>query len=232
METKAEQTDLISEILDNPMGPEVGNPVIYDLAKMVEEKKITAGDKKFIENILCLSKIDPEIVKRVLVMRKKLQMAMKLTQTEANELIESFRCKSFPGGLDISGYVFGELNLGCATIHGNYNSSHVEVRGNCNEDGLTIKGHSHEENKTIKGNSCESAKTIEGNSHEQGKRIGGNSLEREKIIEGDSFEQDKTIGGDSFEQNKIINRDSYEKGKKIKGDKDERGKIIKGERIT
>lgn len=109
-------------------------------------------DRVFLDKVMRAAKVDPEVIEVVLNMRMKLNEGKKLTNDEASELIEVYKCQGFyRTDLNLSGYVFKELNLNSAIVGGDANFEAVVVERDCLQEGMWIRGNYNIKNMVVAG---------------------------------------------------------------------------------
>ena len=82
----------------------------------------------FLERIIELSKKDQDIFKKILEIRVKLARNEKLSNIEADLILNQVQAKYFNGNLNISDFEFKEMNMENIEINGDFISTNVLVR--------------------------------------------------------------------------------------------------------
>lgn len=105
------------------------------------ERILSDRNAKPLQHLLTLANTDPEIVKRVIIMRTKLQAGIKLTEREAEELLAVLNWNNFATtGLDLSGMRLPPVDLSEGLVGRNLTMDYAVVSGDCRQDNLTVDG--------------------------------------------------------------------------------------------
>ena len=158
----AETVEGVRQMCDKP-----SLDLLRDKEGKLDFSAMEPRDREFMARLVKVAELDPDVLKRVAIMRHKLNNGIKLTRTEASELLEQLKCKGFYlTDLDISGYEFGELDLTDAFFGGGYYARYATVRG----DNRQIRMHVGRDND------------------ETGMYVGGDNIQHGKIVGGRNFQ--------------------------------------------
>jgi hypothetical protein len=170
------------------------NPSLEALGE-IDFEQLHDRDKDFFNHILTMAEVDSEIIKRVIIMRHKINNNIRLTQAEAEELVTVLQCKGFYlTGLDLSDYEFGTLDLGDAYVGGDFNTEGTSVRSNNFQSYMIVKGSNFQEGMKIGGFNDQSGMEIHGNNHQEYMEVEGDNLQAEMKINGENYQKNMTIG--------------------------------------
>lgn len=176
-------------------------PTLQNLGK-VNYQTLEPRDIGFDSRLRVLAAVDPDVLRRVVVMRTKLANGIKLTQQEASELLEVLHCQSFPlSGLDINGYGFGRLNMQNAVVGKNFDASFVHVYGDNLQGSMRVEG-----------DNIQAGMVVEGKNDQFEMRVGGSNLQLGMEVAGSNYQQRMTVAGSNDQSDMKVgdtNRQEY-----------------------
>ena len=170
---------------------------------------LSPTDKEFTKKLLAVAQVDSAVLKRVATMRWKLMNAIKLTQTEAGELLESLKCQGFyHTDLDISGYTFGQLDMEDAVVGGNFNSDFVFVRGDNNQGSMQVRGDNNQRSMQVGWNNNQSSMHIEGGNNQGSMQVRGDNNQGSMQVGRYNYQGSMNVGGYNYQGSMRVGRDN------------------------
>ncbi len=217
----------------------IKEPTLKNLGK-VNYGALAAQDHEFMKNLNALGAVDPDILRRVVVMRVKLANDIKLTQAEASELLESLHCKGFSlTDLNISGYTFGQLDLSHAVVGGEFDANFVTVAGdNCqsamrigkdnNQEKMKVGGDNVQEKMEVGGHNCQWQMEVGGNNYQSKMKVGRTNNQPEMDIGGNNYQNLVLIGGMNVQSEMRIGGENDQNDMKVGWQNDQDGMEVGG----
>ncbi len=143
------------------------NPTLETLGPINLDKH-HPRDHEFLRRLGVLAPVDPEILQRVIMIRTKLANNIKITNKEADELINTLRAKHFSTDLNLSGHQFSTLEMDRAVIKGDLDLSNVSVNGDSNQLRMKVGGYSDQYGMKVGGSS-----------YQEGMEVGGSWIDKD-----------------------------------------------------
>ena len=150
------------------------NPDFFDHPSLetlgeVDLESMRPRDRGFMEKVLTLAQVDPDIVRRVVIMRHKLNTGLKLTNAEAEELLEVLNSKGFYfTGLNLIGCTFGELRMKGAVIRGDLEMNYCTIHGDNLQNGMLVEGDNDQNGMTVGGYNLQEGMVVDGDNNQYG----------------------------------------------------------------
>ena len=152
-------------------------------------------DHEFLKRLILSSVFDPELLSRIINIRTKLANSIKITNLEAEEIINRLQAKSFIGDLDISEYKFHTLDMASARITGDFNSSFVTVYRDNNQNMTEIGGNNNQEEMVVGRDNWQQGMKVEKNSNQKEMTVGRSSYQGGVEIKGRSDQEGMAVEG-------------------------------------
>ena len=175
-----------------------------ELAEFIEEPalenfgpidldQVAETDRPFAKRIIELASSDPDLLKRVVETRIKLGNEVKITNAEADEIINKLAAKYFAGDLDLSGYKFDTLEMARVIVTGNLDLSCAIVERDSNQRGMKVGLSSNQRGMKVGLSSAQSFMKVGEDSDQEGMEVGGNNWQYGMKVKGKWRKPDGTI---------------------------------------
>ncbi|MBU0667847.1 hypothetical protein KJ951_02415 [Patescibacteria group bacterium] len=215
-----ETTEKLPQLAKNPSVKALG-PIDFDA---LEDR-----DKPFFKNLLTLGSLDPDIIRRVLIMRHKLNNEIMLTQAEAEELITVLQCKGFyRTGLDLSGMEFGILDLCDAVVGGDFNVWDTVVRGDNCQTRMEVGGDNNQGGMKVEGDNQQQGMEVKGDNNQWKMQIRGYNIQAEMQVQGDSNQYKMKVEGFSNQYKMKVGGNNNQHEMKVGGANDQKAMGVEG----
>lgn len=223
-----------AEAVEFIKNPQIEKLPVLDPIMMIQDP---IPDFRFIQNLRARHQWDPDVLRRAVKMRIKVNNGEKLSFEEAGELLLQLGCRNFPhSDLDLSRYHFQNLVLFNLYVGGDFNCEDVVVEGFhvlvADIDGdyvaprMKIYGY-NAERLNIRGNNNQEDLFV-GGKNETGGHVHGDNNQRKMKIIGDNQQIYLEIGGDNNQQNSYVQGKNWQEEMKVAGDNNQNSMQIEG----
>jgi len=186
---------------------------LADVEEVHAAKIISQVDYEFLNKIVFLGQMDPEVVKLVMNVRNKLNHDIKMTQEEAQILFDRLKCKSFPQtNLDISGLTFvKDLDLSDGVVGGDFIALCTKVLRDNDQSNMIVEGENYQNEMKVGGDNRQS-----------GMKVGGGNLQVNMEVGGCNNQNEMEVGGNIDQRWMEVNRDNNQGNMEVGGNIDQR----------
>ncbi len=186
-------------------------------------------DQKYIRRLLKLAESDLSILKKVMLIRHKLNLKIRLEQDEATLLLETLNAKHFGTNLDLSAFEFDSLEMNDAVIKGDLYMIDTIVKGNNNQRRMKVEGDNFQQRMRVEGTNFQSEMKVDGDNYQDNMKIAGDNDQDIMKIEGDNWQGGIRISGENSQVAMQIEGDNNQEFMRVDGDSYQEGMEVGGD---